>query len=269
MSLLTDLVQIGFTEYEAKVYLALLGNNPATGYQLSKKSGVPRSMVYETLSRLQGRGVVLETAEGRTTLYRPLPPEVLLDRREQEHQRLLRDLKQGLQRLYTSTRDDRVWSIGNRPAVLAYAAQMIHNAQSELFLVLNDADLDALHDEIAAADDNEESIVSVSIVLTGERELDFGHVVRHPPLESELHGLTDTLVVVADSAETLVASAGQDATATVTRNPNLVLIARQFVWMEMFTQRIYAQLGPDLLKRLDPADRQIFESLSAGKEGDR
>jgi hypothetical protein len=50
---------------------------------------------------------------------------------------------------------------------------------------------------------------------------------------------------------------------------NLVLVAWQFVWMEMFTQRIYAQLGPDLLKSLDPAAGQIFENLSAGKEGDR
>jgi Cd2+/Zn2+-exporting ATPase len=50
---------------------------------------------------------------------------------------------------------------------------------------------------------------------------------------------------------------------------NLVLIALQFVWMKLFTQRIYAQLGPDLLKRLDPAAGQIFENLSAGKEGDR
>jgi Cd2+/Zn2+-exporting ATPase len=40
-----------------------------------------------------------------------------------------------------------------------------------------------------------------------------------------------------------------------------VQIARQFVWMEFFTQRIYAQLGDDLLARLNPDDRRIFESL--------
>jgi Cd2+/Zn2+-exporting ATPase len=50
--------------------------------------------------------------------------------------------------------------------------------------------------------------------------------------------------------------------ATVTKNPDLVLIARQFVWMELFTQRIYAKLGPELLSRLDEDDRQIFESLA-------
>ena len=69
MDLLADLTKIGFTEYEAKVYLALLREYPATGYQLSKESGVPRSMVYEALKRLHGRGAALETVEDRATLY--------------------------------------------------------------------------------------------------------------------------------------------------------------------------------------------------------
>ena len=96
MDLLKDLTQIGFTEYEAKVYLTLLRDYPATGYQVSKDSGVPRSMVYETLSRLHGRGFVLETTEGRATLYRPLPPKTLLARRVSEHERLITDLRGGL-----------------------------------------------------------------------------------------------------------------------------------------------------------------------------
>ena len=56
-----------------------------------------------------------------------------------------------------------------------------------------------------------------------------------------------------------MASTNQETTATITRNPNLVLIARQFVWMELFAQRVYARLGSDLLKQLDPADQRILE----------
>ena len=55
MDLHEELAAIGFTEYEAKVYLALLEENPSTGYQLSKLSGVPRSMVYDALRRLHAR----------------------------------------------------------------------------------------------------------------------------------------------------------------------------------------------------------------------
>ncbi len=260
MELLDSLREIGFTEYEAKVYLALLGAYPATGYQLSKASGVPRSMVYEALKRLHGRGAALETVEGRSTLYRPVPPALLLDRHETEHQRLVSGLRQGLSALYAAVGDDRVWTISGHGAALTYADQLIQEANRELFLVLPDEDLDRLRDGVGAA---AERGVAVNTLLTGRGALQHGRVAYHPPLESEVQGLTGTLLVVADDAEVLIASAGprRETKATITRNRDLVVIARQFVWMEMFTQRIYARLGADLLARLEAEDRQIFESL--------
>lgn len=295
MDLLPKLTAIGFTEYEARVYLALLNDYPATGYQISKEAGVPRSMVYEALGRLKARGAVLESRSERASLYRPLPPTILLDNQEQAHRSLLKDLRVGLGALYESRSEEGVWTIGGSGSVLAYASQMIHEAERELYLVLDDPDVRALTEQIAAASGDRG--VSTGIVLTGTVALDLGPsvaVVRHPPLESELHELSGMLLVVADRSEVLVASrltprrpprngpdgssdagedsqdvqrylhtmaAGSEMTATVTRNPNLVLIARQFVWMELFAQRIFARLGREWLKQLDPEDRHIFESI--------
>jgi sugar-specific transcriptional regulator TrmB len=258
MELLEGLVAAGFTEYEAKTYLALLREYPATGYQLSKKSGVPRSMVYEALGRLHARGAVLETSEGRATQYRPLPPELLLGQHEKEHRRLMSELRGGLGKLYSAQDDDRVWSISRRRSVLSYAAQMILEAQNEIYLVLTDADLEALYEHIHAACDRG---LNVSSLLTGDAELGCGRTARHSQAESELQELTGTLMVVVDGREVLISRSATETTATITRNPNLVLIARQFVWMELFAQRIYSRLGPDLLTHLDPEDKQIFESL--------
>ncbi len=265
--MLQKLAQIGFTEYEAKVYMALLALNPATGYQLSKESGVPRSMVYDALKRLHTRGAALETVEGRSTLYRPLPPDMLLDQHRAEYDRLVDELRDELGELLASTVDERVWSINGRSTTLVYAQQLIQEAQKELFLVLTDEDLAELNDDIAAACTRG---VAVNTLLTGKGQLDCGCVAYHPPLESELQELTTTLLIVADDRETLIASARprQETIATVTRNNDLVLIARQFVWMELFTQRIYARLGSDLLERLEPEDRQIFESLTDPERGD-
>jgi sugar-specific transcriptional regulator TrmB len=262
VELLDQLAQIGFTDYEAKVYLALLAEYPATGYQISKRSGVPRSMVYETLSRLHGRGLVLEAVEGRATLYRPLPPQTFLDERQSEHQRLLDSLRAGLGKLYNQVIDDRIWSIRGRRAALAYASQLLQRADSDVFLVLTDDDLKPLHDEIVAAC---ERGLETNVLLTGQGSLDCGRVAHHPPLESELQGLTGLLLVAVENGEALIASTGaqHEMRATVTRNPDLAFIARQFVWMELFTQRIYARLGPELLDRLDDEDRQIFESLAS------
>jgi sugar-specific transcriptional regulator TrmB len=263
MDLISELKRIGFTEYEAKVYLALLEKYPATGYHLSKASGVPRSMVYETLRRLHGRGAVLETVEERATLYRPLPPETLIDSHEAEHEQLVQTLRSGLEELFTSTEDDRVWSISGIAAIHTYAGGLIQEATKPIFLVLPDEALDLLRTHIHQACQRG---IEVNVLLTGNGDLDCGQVVRHPPLESELQELVGTLLVAIDGEEVLIASPGtvKETTATVTRNPDLVLIARQFVWMELFTQRIYARLSSDLIERLDPDDQAIFASLDRG-----
>lgn len=265
MSLLDDLSHIGFTEYEAKVYLALLDTNPATGYQLSKASGVPRSMVYETLKRLHHRGAALEAVEGRVTLYKPLAPRLLLEQYEAEHQRRVVNLREGLRELHDTSPDDQVWSIGGHDAGLVYASGMLRKASAEAFLVLTDDDLAALRYELHSAS---ERGVAINALLTGRDDLDCGRVAHHPPLESELQGLLRTLLLVTDDAEMLVSRVElqREATVTITRNPDLVLVARQFVWMELFTQRVYARLGSDLLARLEPEDRRIFESLTGDRK---
>jgi HTH-type transcriptional regulator, sugar sensing transcriptional regulator len=255
MELLPGLTSMGFTEYEAKVYLALLHEHPATGYQLSKKSGVPRSMVYEALGRLSVRGAVMETVEGRATLYRPLPPNVLLDRYEEEQRQMTGQLREGLGKLFTASDEDRIWSISGRQAALSYAAQMIRGAHEEIYFVLTDDDLAILHQEI---DDANERGVKINTLLTGQAELDFGSVAHHPPLESEMQELTNTLMIVVDRDQVLITSSDQGTGATITGNRNLVLIARQFVWMELFAQRIAARLGAEAIHKLDPQDQEIF-----------
>jgi Cd2+/Zn2+-exporting ATPase len=265
MDLQKQLMKIGFTEYEAKVYLGMLSQYPATGYQLSKESGVPRSMVYEALKRLHAKGAALETVEGRSTLYRPLPPEALLTKHSEDINRLIEDLRSELSTLYESKIDNRVWTIQGETAVVTYAAQLINQAKDELFLVLTDDALVELEAEISAAHSRG---VVVNTLLTGEGQIEIGRVAYHPPLESELQDLANTIVVVADNGEALIGSTElrEKNMATVTRNSDLVMIARQFVWMEMFTQRIYSRLDAELLARLDPEDRRVFESLNVGSD---
>ena len=47
------LLQLGFSEYEARAYLALLQRNPLNGYELAKVSGLPRANVYAVLQKLE------------------------------------------------------------------------------------------------------------------------------------------------------------------------------------------------------------------------
>jgi Cd2+/Zn2+-exporting ATPase len=184
---------------------------------------------------------------------------MLLDRYEQEQRSLFGELRQGLTRLYTTTEEERLWTINGQNAVLSYAAQMIKAAKVEVLLVLADEHLEALGARIRAAC---KGGVAIKALLTGAGNLDCGEIARHPPLESEMQEMTGLLVAVVDRRECLIASGGAETSATITTNRNLVLIARQFVWMELFSQRIYTRLGQQLLEALDLEDRRVFEGLS-------
>lgn len=264
MEAIEGLTRLGFSEYEAKAYLALLDRNPATGYDVSKRSGVPRSMVYETLNKLERRGAVMETVEERATYYRPVPPQLYLDRQEQDQQKLFASLREELQEIHSKSSQSGIWTIRGESAVLTYAQQMIREAQEDIFLVLADDHLRELSPSIQSACDRE---IIVSALLTGMEELGCGQTAHHPPLESEMQELTGTLLIVVDGERALIAGRERELSAAVTQDRNLVLICRQFVWMEMFAHRIYAKLTPDMLQLLDPEDREIFASFGRRLEG--
>jgi sugar-specific transcriptional regulator TrmB len=255
MDLIEQLMALGLTEYESKVYLALLRDYPATGYQLSKEAGIPRSMVYEALGRLEARGAVLKTLEEKATLYRPVAPDTLLDRYDQESRTRISALRTGLAPLYIKQDEGRLWNFSGRKEALAYAADMIAQATNELMLVLTDADVEELRPLLIGA---HERGVRLGVMLTGKAEFDLGQVVRHPPHETELHRMQETLIIIADERDFLMASGHTTTLTTVTTNQNMVLIARQFIWMELFAQRIFKRLGNDLLERLDPEDRRVL-----------
>jgi Cd2+/Zn2+-exporting ATPase len=189
-----------------------------------------------------------------------MPPDALLDRLSDEHRRLMGTLRREMNILYTARDEGHLWTFGGEESVHSYAENMISRARREAMLVLADSHLRRLRDAIFAAN---ERGVSIGALLTGTERLEVGEVHYHPPRESQLHKLADSLIVVIDEQEVLIASLQPTSyTATVTTNANMVQIGRQFVWMELFAHRIFSQLGTDVLERLTPEDRSVLESVA-------
>ncbi|MGE5559588.1 MAG: TrmB family transcriptional regulator [Chloroflexota bacterium] len=228
------LARLGFSEYEAKTYLALLHDNPATGYQISKEAGIPRSMVYEALGRLANRGAVMSLPSGDTTRYAPVPVNTLLDSLRHTYEDALDAAHETLIREQTATPREQVWNIDGRDAVLARAREMIREARQELLVSVDDR---TLVDLLSVLHDADGRGVRVRLLLSGEAEVDFGDAIRHPQAESALQHLGGSLVVVADGSECLIGGAAGDETCIWTGNRHVVFIARQYVWQEIFTQQ--------------------------------
>ncbi|MCC6575231.1 MAG: hypothetical protein IT462_15750 [Planctomycetes bacterium] len=70
---INQLQLIGLNTYEAKVYLALLGETAAPVARIVRKSGVPQAKIYSVLQGLASRGFAQEVL-GEIKHYRGVPP---------------------------------------------------------------------------------------------------------------------------------------------------------------------------------------------------
>ena len=91
------LMELGFSEYEARVYLSLLEESrPATAYEAGKSSGVPTSKVYEVLKKLMRKGVISVIDEGRTKKYVPMEPDEFLGKYKNRTEKVIESLRSSM-----------------------------------------------------------------------------------------------------------------------------------------------------------------------------
>ena len=65
--------EMGLNAYEIDAYLSVLEGGPMTAMEISRKSSVPYSKIYEVLNSLKEKGW-LKSSESRPTKYYPVPP---------------------------------------------------------------------------------------------------------------------------------------------------------------------------------------------------
>jgi len=74
----TALKKIGLTDGEIKVYLALLEIGSSTSWDITKKSGISGSKVYEVLDRLSKKGLVSCISKNNVKQFEATNPERIL-----------------------------------------------------------------------------------------------------------------------------------------------------------------------------------------------
>ena len=102
-----SLIDLGLTEREAKLYLALLGRPEATPAELQRLSGIIRNKTYETLDQMVLRGYCRERVAGRRRFFSPTDPETLketirkrlLDELDEKENRLIQEEYQRLKQI--------------------------------------------------------------------------------------------------------------------------------------------------------------------------
>lgn len=78
MILTTKLQQIGLTQREAEVYLALLQRKEFTAPELTKITTITRTKIYEILQSLVHKGICTESSRNGNKVYRCIDPKIAL-----------------------------------------------------------------------------------------------------------------------------------------------------------------------------------------------
>lgn len=82
------LTRIGFTEKEAKIYLACLEIGSASVLELSRKSGIPRGSVYDILEAMIEKAYVAKVSNKNGIRFNAADPEALLRKTQRSVRRL-------------------------------------------------------------------------------------------------------------------------------------------------------------------------------------
>jgi sugar-specific transcriptional regulator TrmB len=253
-----NLVKLGFSEYEAKAYIALLRENPITGYQLAKLSSVPRSMIYEVLGKLVARGAAMTLRKEGSMLYAPVSAVEFLDQLRREHEDLVTSLKDDLTSLDSSSDLDYVWNIEGHENIMAKAEEMIGRARERICLSLLPETFSSLQITLIQAIGR-----GVRVVVYSTRKLDLpgGRVVVAPSpgeAQDQVEGLW--LILAIDGQEVLIGEMLTEnrARASWTGSPLFVFVTEHHMRTDPYLPQILTLLGDKALQVIREEDRELF-----------
>ena len=261
------LQQLGFTEYEARAYLALLQRNPLNGYELAKVSGLPRANIYAVLQKLEERGAVvrIETPDG--SRYAPVAPTELTQRIASRFHNVLGAAQQALADLATPADPEYVWNIRGYAPLLDHAQALLDATQQRLLVAVGRQEASALAEEVARAAQRGVEVVTLCLdECPQECGNCHGTICRHCAV---LGTEQRWLVLVADDAEMVAGEIGphDEVLAVRTRQQLQVDLASWYIRHSMALTAVLSELrsrqdqpiGPEaqvLLRAADLGDRR-------------
>ena len=244
------LLEIGFSEYEARAYLELLRSSPSGAYELSKSSGIPSSKIYQALARLVDRGAALPLEEGGKTRYVPLAPRELVESRRLRVDQQLEALEAQLLQESRDIRLSYIWNISDYPALQDQMRLVIRETKHELVLSCWYEDIVSLVPELNALQQREGKI---AIVLFGggqlDQELEAGIGIYHHPIENTLYAERGGrgLTLVSDGRRALVATiSSENIEGAWSMNRGFVLLAEDYVKHDIYLMKIVKRMAPAL-----------------------
>ena len=243
------LKQVGFSEYEAKAYIALLEENPLTAYEIAKSSGIPTSKIYEVIKRLENKQTVQSIHGDRSKMFIPTPPDefiqnfrVEIDGKLHAVRNELKDIRRGMDTSYT-------WHIKDHEGLVLKAKRMLDTARENIILAIWPDEIKLLAESLHEAAHRN---IKIAILHYGPTSIRIKQTYIHPVKEALFaeQGARG-FALVADSNEALNARiTGRHTEAIWSMNGGFVVLTENYIRHEIYQMKT--------MKRFDPLLREEF-----------
>jgi len=256
--ILTGLRELGFTDYEARIYVQLLKSSPATAYEVAKAAGVPRANTYAALEALAQRGAVLPVNE-EPLRYVAAPPKALFEAISRQTSSLCSDLSERLAALTAPDPDYHVWMTHGDMAAHDKIESMIAESRHAIWIKAAD---DVIRRHKAALQKAAARGVALIVVLFGKDadEFRFNDQCRIYIHESDgtRMGTADNLFTIAvDHEKMLTANMEGEVLAAHTSCPPVVTMAQSLIRHDLYMAEIFAKFGKQINEAFGPYLRDI------------
>ena len=256
----TLLERFGFSANAAKAYLSLVNSNPATGYEVSKYSAIPRSAIYGTLTRMEKMGIV-SSEGGNPKRYIPLSPSSLIEHLQNLHENQIEDLKLALDKMEMDEEAFDFWHIHGYDNLIYKMREAIANATSSVIINVWNRELENVGKELKTAQARN---VDITVFSFSEISNPIGSTISYHLKEKDLQQIwKPKIVLVIDHKITIMGSASQqNGRAIWTSNPAITKIASDYIILDITLagQRLDIDINP-LVKNIMQKDEFDLDRL--------
>lgn len=255
--LIAQLKELGFTEYEAKAYTALVQNSHVSAYQVSKNSGIPRARIYDILDGLVVKGLVLKEETADQTTYSSIPVAVFLQQIQKRWQSNFNSISHQLEKLEKKEQEaeHKVVTLKGKETIINYCQSLLKKAQNKVILSMWEDMYEELREDVHEV---AKHIPVHGITLFVEDHLasiDQHRITRYTRNASTPHWF----ILSIDGQEMIYGhSPSNQEMAFITNDPVHIYLLEDYVWHDVLVNRLLKRDDTELEEWITKERKAFF-----------
>jgi sugar-specific transcriptional regulator TrmB len=237
------LKKLGFTEYEAKAYISLVGFGMATAREIHEHSGVPQGRIYSVLKSLSDKNYI-EIQEGNPSYYYAENPGAVLGKLKNDMNVSIDKSIEYLSELHLDSKPpSTIWAIHSEWGIKNRLKTLIQNADREILILVDDYAMFAwikpelkkvkkkVYIEIYAKNKADFAGTNFRVSEFSENLINFGRKVSSLTEKTENHPKSTMTLITDEVNGFFVGSRNGKTTGVIIKLPQLTYTLKAFIKM--------------------------------------